>query len=155
METQGKVLLKEETSQLIKDTGITPKKKFAAAAFKVVNNLNEKKIEAEAAATSTTVETKSNENNKRPSLTQANANNRFKSELVRKNWKTVLDVAITKKNFENFENDSSLNAANNYQQIFLSEKFNWIFFAIIISILIILSFLFCSLVYIFFPQYRI
>ncbi len=87
-----------------------------------------------------------------------NAANSFRKENVRKNWKTVLDVAMTNRNFpsNNLENrnlDGSLNYQNN--DIFVSEKFNWIFFAIIISLLVILSVLFCSIVYFFLPKFRI
>ena len=92
--------------------------------------------------------------------------NQMRSELVRKNWKTVLDVAMNKRKFDNLNDNIesttiNLNNANNMslnytrQNMFADEKFNWIFFAIIISFLIILSILFCSLVYAFFPQFRV
>ena len=80
-------------------------------------------------------------------------NGNFRSEVVRKNWKTVLDVALDKRGFPNDETNFNLNSSNNVpnNDIFVSEKFNWIFFAIIMSILIILSIIFCGLVYKFFP----
>jgi len=89
-----------------------------------------------------------------------NAANSFRTETVRKNWKTVLDVAMTNRNFpnNNLDNlnrnrDGSVNYHSN--DIFVSDKFNWIFFAIIISLLVILSVFFCSLVYFFLPKFRI
>ena len=89
-------------------------------------------------------------------------NDRFKSEIVRKNWKTVLDVALKKKN-ELIENEMNMNfnsALSNRSyietshEIYATDKENWIFFSIIISIVIILSVLFCFIVYWFFPQFR-
>ena len=88
-----------------------------------------------------------------PSL---NAANSFRSEAVRKNWKTVLDVAMTNRNFPNADL-GSIHSPQNYHNndIFVSEKFNWIFFAIIMTLLIILSVVFCSLVYFFLPKFRV
>ena len=85
---------------------------------------------------------------------------RFKSEMVRKNWKNVLEVALKNKNL--IENESAaLNSSTNANQsfsgnreIYATNKENWIFFSIIISIVIILSVLFCFIVYWFFPQFR-
>ena len=86
-------------------------------------------------------------------LNNPTTNGNFRSEVVRKNWKTVLDVALDKRGFPNDETNFNLNSPNNVpnNDIFVSEKFNWIFFAIIMSILIILSIIFCGLVYKFFP----
>lgn len=92
-----------------------------------------------------------------------NQNNRFKTELARNNWKTILDVAMKRKNFDNFDNErlsfsnnfSSMNSQQyNPGEIYASDKENWIYFFIIISIVVILSILFCYLVYSFFPQFK-
>jgi hypothetical protein len=88
---------------------------------------------------------------------------RFKSEAVRKNWKTVLDVAMKKKN-ELLENEmstnlnSSLNARSfmmdENREIYATDKENWVYFSIILIIVIALSVLFSFIVYSFFPQFR-
>lgn len=87
---------------------------------------------------------------KKPLTSESNI--RLQSELVRKNWKNVLDVA--KKNKDIFNDSTSY---NNYHQndMFMSEKFNWIFFSIIMSILVIFSIIICFCVYYFMPQFRI
>lgn len=98
-----------------------------------------------------------------PANKTPNTNNapRFKSEVVRKNWKTVLDVALKEKSRLNDFSDSvnlnnNLNGFNpvNHNAIYATNKENWIFFSIIISIVILLSIMFCLLVYKFFPQFR-
>jgi hypothetical protein len=85
-------------------------------------------------------------------------NDRFKSETVRKNWKNVLDVAMKKKNelMENDMNSSSMNRSSYAEprEIYATDKENWIFFSIIIAIVIVVSVLFCFIVYWFFPQFR-
>lgn len=89
---------------------------------------------------------------------ELNAANSFRSETVRKNWKTVLDVAMTNRNFPEGPGRSLDTNGPNFHQnndIFVSDKFNWIFFAIIMTLLIILSIIFCSLVYFFLPQFRV
>jgi hypothetical protein len=89
--------------------------------------------------------------------TALNAANSFRSETVRKNWKTVLDVAMTNRSFPE-AGGRSVDGGPNFHHnndIFVSDKFNWIFFAIIMTLLIILSIIFCSLVYFFLPQFRI
>lgn len=87
-----------------------------------------------------------------------NSDGRLKSEIVRKNWKTLLDVAIAKRQFQNGHEFSSLSMHSDgpYQsrEIYATNKENWIFFTIILSIVIILSIIFCCLVYLFLPQFR-
>ena len=96
-----------------------------------------------------------------------NAANSFRTEVVRKNWKTVLDVAMTNRNFPtNNDMGNNFNSraidgsfSNGYRNpqndIFVNEKFNWLFFALIVSLLVILSIVFCSLVFFFLPKFRI
>lgn len=86
---------------------------------------------------------------------------RQRAEQVRKNWKVVLDVALKKKN-ELVENEVNMNfggnngrhSFDNTREIYATDKENWIFFSIIISIVIIFSVIFCFVVYWFFPQFR-
>lgn len=83
---------------------------------------------------------------------------RFRSETVRKNWKLVLDVAMNKRNEALLDQGVTLNMSSfsqpQNQEIYASEKENWIYFSIIISTVVILSILFCYLVYSFFPSFR-
>jgi hypothetical protein len=89
-------------------------------------------------------------------------NDRLKSELVRKNWKTVLDVALKKAAMENEMSGAGvgggggLNRLNSAhpREIYATDKENWVFFSIILTIVVILSVLFCFVVYWFFPQFR-
>ncbi|CAF1016805.1 unnamed protein product [Brachionus calyciflorus] len=48
---------------------------------------------------------KQNQESKKTSFLVPNQHNRFKTELVRNNWKTILDVAMKKKKFDNFDNE--------------------------------------------------
>lgn len=87
---------------------------------------------------------------KKPLVNESNI--RFQQELVRKNWKNVLDVA--RKNRDLIDTGSS-SQYHHQNDMFSSEKFNWIFFSIIMSILIIFSIVICFCVYYFMPQFRI
>ena len=87
---------------------------------------------------------------------------RFSSEKVRKNWKTVLDVALIKRS-ELVDNEANFNSSlSNHRSFILEEnreiyatnKENWIYFSIILAIVLALSVLFCFMVYWFFPQFR-
>lgn len=85
---------------------------------------------------------------------------RFRSETVRKNWQTVLDLALKKRSDIDFLDRcesvglSGISQNQPSQEIYASEKENWIYFSIIIATVIILSILFCYLVYSFFPTLR-
>lgn len=89
---------------------------------------------------------------------------RFRSETVRKNWKIVLDMAMKKRTFDTDFMDRSESVSFNVggfnnnqaanQEIYASDKENWIYFSIIITTVVILSILFCYLVYSFFPNLR-
>lgn len=87
---------------------------------------------------------------KKPLVNESNI--RLQSELVRKNWKNVLDVA--KKNKDLF-NDGATANYHHQNDMFVNEKFNWIFFSIIMSILVLFSIVICFCVYYFMPQFRI
>jgi hypothetical protein len=87
---------------------------------------------------------------KKPLTNESNI--RFQSELVRKNWKNVLDIA--KKNRDMGDSISSSHY-HHQNDMFSNEKFNWIFFSIIMSILIMFSIIICFCVYYFMPQFRI
>lgn len=98
-----------------------------------------------------------------PTVTVSNddADLRARQETVKKNWKIVLDMAMKKRNDADFYDRSesvALNMSSAYspqnQEIYASEKENWIYFSIIIATVIFLSILFCYLVYSFFPSFR-
>lgn len=104
-----------------------------------------------------------NDSSKKNVFLVSNQNNRFKTELVRNNWKTILDVAMKRKTFDNFENErlsysnnfSSMNSQqHNHDDVYATDKENWVYFFIIISVVVILSIIFCFLVYWFFPQLK-
>ena len=72
------------------------------------------------------------------------------------NLDTVLNSL---KSNNNLDADDSLLESNNFFEprnynLQASDKENWIFFSIIISVVIALSILFCFLVYKFFPKYE-
>lgn len=85
---------------------------------------------------------------KQPLLNEPNI--KFQSKLNRENWKTVIDVA--KKNRDLIDNKATVSRHHN--DMFVNDKFNWIFFSIIMSILVIFSIIICFSVYYFIPQFR-
>jgi len=85
---------------------------------------------------------------KQPLLNEPNI--KFQSKLNRENWRTVIDVA--KKNRDLSDNKATVSRHHN--DMFVNDKFNWIFFSIIMSILVIFSIIICFSVYYFIPQFR-
>jgi hypothetical protein len=85
---------------------------------------------------------------KQPLLNEPNI--KFQSKLNRENWRTVIDVA--KKNRDLSDNKATVSRHHN--EMFVNDKFNWIFFSIIMSILVIFSIIICFSVYYFIPQFR-
>ncbi|RNA26268.1 hypothetical protein BpHYR1_025121 [Brachionus plicatilis] len=57
-----------------------------------------------------------NESSKKTVFLVNNQNNRFKTELARNNWKTILDVAMKRKNFDNFDSER-LSFSNNFSSM--------------------------------------
>ena len=87
----------------------------------------------------------------RPPRTFTNPNDRLKSKLAKKNWQTVMNVAVVKEKM----NESSAAGFNPpYDNIYATSKENWTYFSIILFVVTFLSIVICFLVYLFFHKFR-
>lgn len=77
-----------------------------------------------------------------------NPNERLKSKLAKKNWQTVINVAVVK------ESSGYGGQMNRFDNIYATNTENWTFVSIIIAVVTVLSILICFLVYIFFHKFR-
>ena len=81
--------------------------------------------------------------------------NNMREEKVKQNWDIIISALRSKANMD--PDDPFLEMNGNFQSrhnyLHATDKENWIFFSIIISIVILLSILFCYLVFKFFPKY--
>jgi hypothetical protein len=78
------------------------------------------------------------------------SNRKFHSKLNKKNWENIIASAKNQDLTDNFINNSP-RCSN---EMFVGEKYGWIFFSIIISIFVIFSIIICFCVYYFIPQFR-
>jgi hypothetical protein len=105
--------------------------------------------------TTSLIKPKSPANLNNLSTTTSTFNSNIRQEKVKQNWDIILNALRSKANMS--EADDPFLESNNFQArhnyLHASDKENWIFFTIIISIVIMLSILFCYLVFKFFPKY--
>jgi hypothetical protein len=84
-----------------------------------------------------------------------NNQNNVRQEKVKQNWDILISALRSKANIDSddpfLETNGNFQSRHNY--LHATDKENWIFFSIIISIVISLSILFCFLVFKFFPKY--
>jgi hypothetical protein len=79
-----------------------------------------------------------------------NPNERLKSKLAKKNWQTVINVAVVKES----SGIGYGGQMNRFDNIYATNTENWTFVSIIIAVVTVLSILICFLVYIFFHKFR-
>jgi hypothetical protein len=82
-------------------------------------------------------------------------NPNIRQEKVKQNWDIIISALRSKATMDSddpfLEMNGNFQSRHNY--LHATDKENWIFFSIIISIVISLSILFCFLVFKFFPKY--
>lgn len=83
-----------------------------------------------------------------------NPNERLKSKLAKKNWQTVMNVAVVKEMGGGGLSGGGGDMMNRIDNIYATNAENWTFVSIIITVVTFLSILICFLVYIFFHKFR-
>jgi len=86
-----------------------------------------------------------------------NPNERLKSKLAKKNWQTVMNVAVVKEmggGGNGMGGGGGGDMMNRLDNIYATNAENWTFVSIIITVVTFLSILICFLVYIFFHKFR-
>jgi hypothetical protein len=84
-----------------------------------------------------------------------NPNERLKSKLAKKNWQTVMNVAVVKEmGGGGLSGGGGGDMMNRIDNIYATNAENWTFVSIIITVVTFLSILICFLVYIFFHKFR-